>query len=292
MRTRTGRRAGARAPEKRFLINSITGLTGNAQVYDLSPFADKMGLENRADRFYNLRNLASSTPEALLWATPKAGTEFITNFYVGLDGGVDTGTPSPTMVWADGAVVQYLQFVDVTDYPAPQIQVGTIPADKEVGQSVSIAVTATGDGEPIVTLTNAPAGLLNSYADSTLAFTPTVAGAHTFFFIARNQRNDAFATTNFTVTILGGSGGDTVIEVVGISNISSGAGQFNFRATLDELPAGITSLPIYVADEVVNGKWNWAYLKDVPVSTTEVDVQIPLLDKRMISLGRPPVGMD
>ena len=30
---------------------NTAGLTGDAQTYDLSPFADKLGLEDRADRF-------------------------------------------------------------------------------------------------------------------------------------------------------------------------------------------------------------------------------------------------
>ena len=75
------------------------------------------------------------------------------------------------MVWADGAVVQYLQFVDVTAYPAPVFQVGSIPTNKEAGDAVAISVTATGDGEPVVTLTNAPAAFVSTYENGMLAFT-------------------------------------------------------------------------------------------------------------------------
>ncbi|NLB66356.1 MAG: hypothetical protein GX803_07805 [Lentisphaerae bacterium] len=273
-----------------------TGLTGDAQAYDLTPFADKLGLENRADRFYNIRNLAASDPDAFIWDTAKAGSDIITNFYIGLQGGMDEGTPSPAMVWADGAVVQYLQLVDVSDYPAPEIQVGAIPTDKEVGQNVSIAVTATGDGEPVVTLTNAPAGFEDSYdaTTATLAFTPSVGGDYVFYFLAQNLRNAASATTNFTVTILGGVAPDP-IEIVAIDSVVSADGQLSFQATIAALPAGVTSLPVYVADEVIEGKWNWAFVKNVPVSGTSVDVTLELSgadNKRMISLGKPPIGMD
>lgn len=277
-----------------FMNEGDGGLVGNAQVYDLSPFADKLGLENRADRLYNIRNLAASDPAALIWPEAKAGSEIITNFYIGLDGGMDGTNANPAKVWANGAVVQYLQFVDVTAYAPPVIQVGTIPTNKTVGQSVSISVTATGDGEPIVTLTNAPAGLLNSYTGTTLAFTPTNAGGHTFYFIAQNQRNDAFATTNFTVTILGGGGEVEPIEIVAINSIVSGGGQVSFTAEIAELPEGVTSLPIYAADQVVNGKWNWSFVTNVVVGSTTVNATLVLdeVPTRVITLGKPPVGMD
>ena len=268
------------------------GLTGNAQTYDLSPLADKLGLEDRADRFYNIRNLAAADTNALIWPEAKAGSEIITNFYIGLDGGVDTGVESPDMVWADGAVVQYLQFVDTTDYPAPTFQVGTIPADKEVGDAVAISVTATGDGEPVVTLTNAPAGLEDSYDSGLLAFTPAADGTLTFYFLAQNQRNDAFATTNFSVTILPGSGGETQeVAIAEISNVTTAGGQFGFRATLADLPPSVTSLPVYTATTITNGAWNWTLSTNVPVAEGQADVELPVDDKCMISLGKPP-GVD
>ena len=267
------------------------GLTGDAQTYDLSPFADKLGLENRADRLYNIRNLAAADPNALLWPTAKSGADIITNFYIGLDGGVDTGVEAPAMVWADNAVVQFLQFVDMSDYDPPVIAVGAIPMDKEVGDMVAIAVTATGDGEPVVTLTNAPTGLEDSYADDTLAFTPSVDGVFTFHFLAQNQRNAAFATTNFSVTILAGGGGETQeVTIADISNVTTGGGQFAFRATLD-LPPGVTSLPVYSATTITNGGWNWTLATNVTVSAGQADITVPLHDTSMITIGTPP-GVD
>ena len=268
------------------------GLTGNAQTYDLSPFADKLGLEDRADRLYNIRNLAAADTNALIWPTAKAGSEIITNFYIGLDGGVDTGVESPDMVWADGAVVQYLQFVDVTDYPAPVFQVGAIPADKEEGEAVAVSVTATGDGEPVVTLTNSPAAFVSTYENGTLSFTSADDGTFTFYFLAQNQRNDAFATTNFSVTILPGSGGETQeVAIAEISNVTTAGGQFGFRATLADLPPSVTSLPVYTATTITNGAWNWTLSTNVPVAEGQADVELPVEDKCMISLGKPP-GVD
>lgn len=266
-----------------------SGLTGNAQTYDLSPFADKLGLENRADRFYNIRNLAAADTNALIWPTAKPGSEIITNFYIGIAGGVSNSVESPAMVWQDGAVVQFLQFVDMSDYDPPVIAVGAIPTDKHVGEAVAISVTATGDGEPLVTLTNAPAGLADSYADDTLAFTPSADGVFTFHFLAQNQRNAAFATTNFSVTILAGGGGTTQeVTIAGISNITTGDGQFGFRAVLPDLPPSVTSLPVYTADSITNGGWNWTFYTNVAVTAGQADVTVPLEDKSMITLGTPP----
>ena len=268
---------------------NAAGLTGNAQTYDLSPFADKLGLENRADRFYNIRNLAAADTNALIWPTAKPGSEIITNFYIGIAGGVDTGVESPTMVWEDGAVVQFLQFVDVSAYDPPVIAVGVIPTDKHVGEAVAISVTATGDGEPLVTLTNAPAGLADSYADDTLAFTPSANGVFTFHFLAQNQRNAAFATTNFSVTILAGGGGTTQeVTIAEISNITTGGGHFGFRADLPDLPPSVTSLPVYTADSITNGGWNWTFYTNVAVTAGQADITVPLEDKSMITLGTPP----
>ena len=270
-----------------------TGLTGNAQAYDLSPFADKLGLENRADRFYNIRNLAATDTNALIWPTAKAGSEITTNFYIGLDGGMNAGVESPAMVWADGAVVQFLQFVDVTAYPAPTFQVGALPADKEVGDAVAITVTATGDGDPVVTLTNAPLGFVSTYANGTLAFTPNDDGAFAFYFLAQNQRNAAFATTNFSVTILPGSGGETQeVAIATIADITTDGGWFGFRATFAGLPPSITSLPVYTADTLLeSGAWNWTFYANVPVSEGAADIEVPMLQKCFISVGTPP-GVD
>lgn len=269
-----------------------SGLTGNAQTYDLSPFADKLGLENRADRLYNIRNLAAADTNALIWPTAKAGSDIITNFYIGLDGGMDHTNAVPEKVWADGAVVQFLQFVDVSDYLAPTFQVGTIPTDKEVGDAVSIAVTATGDGEPVVTLTNAPTGLEDSYANDTLAFTPSAEGVFTFHFLAQNQRNAAFATTNFSVTILAGGGGTTQeVTIAEISNVTTAGGQFGFRAMLADIPPSVTSLPVYTATTITNGGWNWTLATNVAVNAGQADITVPLEDKSMITIGTPP-GID
>ncbi|HHX98720.1 MAG TPA: hypothetical protein GX689_07745, partial [Lentisphaerae bacterium] len=190
----------------------------------------------------------------------------------------------------DGAVVQYLQFVDVTAYPAPVFQVGSIPTNKEAGDAVAISVTATGDGEPVVTLTNAPAAFVSTYENGMLAFTPSNDGTFTFHFLAQNQRNDAFATTNFSVTILPGSGGGTQeVAIVALNNVTTSNGLFRFDATLTDLPSSITSLPVYTATTVTNGNWNWSLATNVPVAAGTSHVELPVADKCVISLGKPPI---
>ena len=114
-------------------------------------------------------------------------------------------------------------------------------------------------------------------------------GTFTFHFLAQNQRNDAFATTNFSVTILAGGGETQEVAIAEISNVTTAGGQFGFRATLADLPPAITSLPVYTATDVVDGAWNWTLSTNVPVTEGQADVELPVEDKCMISLGKPPI---
>ena len=102
--------------------NELNGHWGEGATYDISPFAANMGIENRADRFYNLKNIAS-TNDAYVWEEAKSGKELYTDgLEVVLEGSwqwdnVNQKTNElACSVWNDnGRVVQYLKVFDVTD---------------------------------------------------------------------------------------------------------------------------------------------------------------------------------
>ena len=78
------------------------------------PLWTKLGLANSATRNYNIRNLASSDPEALIWTNSRTGSDIYQNgIFVSMGG----GTVNP--ITDDGELVQYLKIVDVTEPPSP-----------------------------------------------------------------------------------------------------------------------------------------------------------------------------
>jgi alpha-amylase len=96
------------------------GHAGAMCTYDISAFAGKMGIENRADRLYNIKNIAS-TNDAYIWDEPKSGKELCDDgFFVWLQGSHDNGADLPASQWTEnGRVVQYLKVFDVTGEVEP-----------------------------------------------------------------------------------------------------------------------------------------------------------------------------
>lgn len=102
------------------------GHWGAGCVYDISPFAAKMGIQNRADRLYNLKNIAS-TSDAFIWDTPKSGKELYEQgleliFQGSWKWNEQLGDKEdlPATEWTDnGNVVQYLKVFDVTGEVPP-----------------------------------------------------------------------------------------------------------------------------------------------------------------------------
>ncbi len=103
-----------------FESDGNNGHAGASCTYDISAFADKMGILNRADKFYNVKNIAS-TNDAYVWDKPLSGKElYEKGFYVWLHGSYENGADLPASTWIeDGRVVQYLKVFDVTDEVPP-----------------------------------------------------------------------------------------------------------------------------------------------------------------------------
>ena len=153
------------------------GHAGAGCTYDISAFASKMGIENRADRFYNVKNIAS-TNDAYVWTEPKSGKElYEKGFYVLFRGSHANGADLLASEWTDnGNVVQYLKVFDVTGEVPPVAPDGlTIndPAETlEVANgtaSYAIVGMAGADVVPgTVIWTNAQAGVGGSFAAATV----------------------------------------------------------------------------------------------------------------------------
>ncbi|MBR4189273.1 MAG: hypothetical protein IKQ55_04850 [Kiritimatiellae bacterium] len=102
------------------------GHWGAGCTYDISPFAAKMGIENRADRFYNLKNIASSSDE-YVWAEPKSGKQLYTEgleliFQGSWKWNEQLGDKEDMLAseWTEnGNVVQFLKVYDVTGEVPP-----------------------------------------------------------------------------------------------------------------------------------------------------------------------------
>jgi hypothetical protein len=102
------------------------GHWGAGCTYDISPFAAKMGIENRADRFYNLKNIASTSDE-FVWAEPKSGKQLYSEgleliFQGSWRWNEQLGDKEdlPASEWTDnGNVVQFLKVYDVTGEVPP-----------------------------------------------------------------------------------------------------------------------------------------------------------------------------
>ena len=153
------------------------GHAGAMCTYDISAFAAKMGIENRADRFYNIKNIAS-TNDAYVWGDePKSGKDLYENgFFVWLQGSHDTGADLPASEWTEnGRVVQYLKVYDVTGEVPPVAPDGLTINDPSDTLEVASA-TASYDvegmaGDDIVgdiTWTNAATGAHGTFAKSTV----------------------------------------------------------------------------------------------------------------------------
>jgi len=282
-----------------FVNEGAGGHTGAAQTYDVSPFAAKLGIADSANRYYNVRNLAASDTNALLWSSPRSGADIFANgIYVGFDGTSDGSSDYPAATWNDnGKVVQYLKIVDVTSYPVPVIGVGVIPTNATTGQLVSFSVTATGDGEPTLDVTAVqPAGTEYSFANSLLSFTPAIATNYVFTFLAQNTLDDQTATTNISIQIVSGSVGPTEVEVAAITadsfSFDPTTGKLGFQAELaGDVPDG-TSLEIWTADTIVGGHWNWTNVTTVTVSDgcvslSDIASPDPTSALTLISIGRP-----
>jgi hypothetical protein len=108
-------------PTGHFLTSSTYDLRGGAG----DPLWNLLGLANSSSRLYNVRNLASSNANALIWTTPRTGAQiYSAGFPVELGG----GTVNP--ITGDGELAQFLKIVDVTPPPsssptAPYYQIGS-----------------------------------------------------------------------------------------------------------------------------------------------------------------------
>ncbi|MDR0993749.1 MAG: hypothetical protein LBN38_04170 [Verrucomicrobiota bacterium] len=181
-----------------FVNEGENGATGAAQTYDISAFAGQMGIENREDRLYTVRNLAASNPNAFVWEAPQTGAAIYENgLFVGF-AGVESGENA----WSDGAVAQYLKIVDVTDYAAPVLDEVDVPT-AYAGYEVAFAVSARGDGRPLVDVTGVtPTGTDHVYTNGVLSFTPARAGTYVFTFTAQNRLNNRSVTNAVQVVVL------------------------------------------------------------------------------------------
>jgi glycosidase len=126
------------------------GHWGAGCTYDISPFAAKMGIQNRSDRLYNLVNIASTSTN-FLWDEPKSGADLYAN---GLVIGDMYGSwkyneqlqqreDRPATEWTDnGLVVQFLRVVDVSGF-VPQD--GLVILDPDESPLTVAAETASYD---------------------------------------------------------------------------------------------------------------------------------------------------
>ncbi len=162
--------------------NELNGHWGEGAWYDVSAFADKMGIENRADRFYNLVNIASTSTN-FLWEEARSGKDIHANgIYVGFQGSWRWNEQKqeqediPASEWTDnGNVVQYLKVYDVTGEVPPVAPDGLTINDPSDTLEVANA-TASYDvegmaGDDIVgdiTWTNAATGAHGTFAKSTV----------------------------------------------------------------------------------------------------------------------------
>ena len=164
------------------------GHWGAGCTYDISPFAAKMGILNRADKFYNVKNIAS-TNDAYVWAEAKSGKELYTDgleliFQGSWKWNEQLGDKEdlPASEWTEnGNVVQFLKVFDVTGEVPPVAPAGlTINDPSEDSVTVDSGTTSyavvgmAGDdvtGE--VTWTNSANGAHGTFAPA-VVWTQTV----------------------------------------------------------------------------------------------------------------------
>lgn len=158
------------------------GHWGAGCTYDISPFAAKMGIENRADRFYNLKNIASSSDE-YVWDEPKSGKQLYSEGLELIFQGswrwnetLGDKEDLPASEWTDGGnVVQFLKVYDVTGEVPPVAPDGitindpsdTIGLDNGTA-SYDVVGMAGDDIEGDVTWTNAATGASGTFSPATV----------------------------------------------------------------------------------------------------------------------------
>ena len=158
------------------------GHWGAGCTYDISPFAAKMGILNRADKFYNLKNIASTSDE-YVWAEPKSGKQLYSEGLELIFQGswrwneqLGDKEDMPASEWTDnGNVVQYLKVYDVTGEVPPVAPDGLTINDPSETIEVENA-TSTYDivgmaGDDVVgqiTWTNAAAGVGGTFTKATV----------------------------------------------------------------------------------------------------------------------------
>ena len=163
------------------------GHWGAGCTYDISPFAAKMGILNRADKFYNVKNIAS-TNDAYVWAEAKSGKQLYSEgleliFQGSWKWNEELGDKEslPASEWTEnGNVVQFLKVYDVTGEVPPVAPDGltindpsdTIDVDN--GTTTYDVVGMAGDDiEGEVTWTNAATGAHGTF-DKSVVWTQSV----------------------------------------------------------------------------------------------------------------------
>ncbi len=270
-------------------VNEGDGGPGTACTYDISPFAASMGIENSTGRYYNVRNLVSSEPEMHLWDDiGKTGAEiYLDGIYVGF-----AGATNEVNAWQDGAVVQYLKIVDTTPYGLPQFE--PVAPTGYVNTVVSFPVTATGDGNPQVTIAEVTPQVDWTFEGGFVSFIPASTGSYVFACTAMNQYNGLAISTNITVTVVEqGDSPDPVITVdtVTFGSINISGGTFELKASSKDLPASIEEIPVWTASEIISNAWDWELTHTGRVVTTDegriIEVELPVEDRKLISVGKP-----
>ena len=156
------------------------GHWGAGCTYDISPFAAKMGILNRADRLYNVVNLASTSTN-FLWDEPKSGEELYANgleitFQGSWRWNEQKGDKDelPATEWTDGGnVVQFLRVVDVSGF-VPDDGLAILDPDPEASPlelaagtaSYAVVGTAGADVSGSISWTNALTGGNGTFAKS------------------------------------------------------------------------------------------------------------------------------
>ncbi len=89
--------------------------SGANDTYDLTGCWDQLGLVDSSTNYYNVRNLAASDAEAVLWPTARSGADLHANgIWVNF-----TSDGGGTNIYADGAIVQYLK-IETADAPGTE----------------------------------------------------------------------------------------------------------------------------------------------------------------------------
>ena len=174
---------------------------GAGCTYDISPFAAKMGILNRADRLYNVVNLASTSTN-FLWDEPKSGAELYSNgleitFQGSWRWNEQKGDKDelPATEWTDGGnVVQFLRVVDVSGF-VPDDGLAILdpeesPLEVAAGTaSYAVVGTAGHDVSGSISWTNALTGDNGSFTknDTWTQTVPLATGTNVITFTAATE---------------------------------------------------------------------------------------------------------